>query len=92
LAQLANPGKALTTSALRFSATAAGKTSITLTGVKITSSFAGYTGTLLVRVYKESTIAANLAGTYSFDWATDNATSLVVPMTSNSSANSVIDA
>ncbi len=63
LAMAANPSKSLTTSALRFTATAAGKTSVTLTGLTFNNVFAGYTGTQTLIVYKDSIATANIAGT-----------------------------
>ena len=84
----ANPSKSLTTSALRFTVTAAGKTSITLTGLSMTNALAGYTGTMLVSIYKTSIAAGNLAG----QKALSNGTPDIIPMTSNSNLNSVIDA
>ena len=57
----ANPSKALTTSALRFTVTAAGTNNVTLTGLAFNNALAGYTGTMVVRVYKTSLSANNLA-------------------------------
>ncbi len=88
LAMTSNLSKSLTTSALRFSVTAAGKTNIQLTGLTMTNSLAGYTGTMLVTVYKTSIAAGNMAA----QKALANGSSSTLTMTGNSSLNSVIDA
>jgi hypothetical protein len=62
VAKAANSSKLLTTSALRFTVTAAGKNSITLSGVVLNNSIAGYTGTATLAVYKDSVSAGNKAG------------------------------
>ncbi len=63
LAMASNPNKSLTTSALKFTATAAGKTSVTLTGLAFNNTLAGYTGPMTLIVYKDSIASANIAGT-----------------------------
>ena len=62
IAKAANTSKLLTTSALRFTATAAGKNSVTLNSVSLTNLLAGYTGTANVVIYKDSVSTANIAG------------------------------
>jgi hypothetical protein len=88
LAMLANPSKALTTSALRFSVTAAGKDSVLLTGLRFTNALAGYTGTILVTVYKTSIAGTNVAG----QAALTNGVAQTIVMTGNGGLNSSIDA
>ncbi len=56
-----NPSKALTTSALRFTATAAGKNSVEITGLTFNNTLAGYTGANHLVVYKDSIAIANIA-------------------------------
>lgn len=63
IAKAANTSKLLTTSALRFTVTAAGKDTITLSGVDFSNAVAGYTGTIVLKVYKNSVSSANIAGT-----------------------------
>lgn len=92
LAKASNSNKAITTSALRFTVTAAGKDNILLTGVTLNNALAGYTGTVVVKVYKSSISSVNEAGTFNWNWATSNGADIVVPMTSNSNVNSIIDA
>lgn len=87
VAKLANSGKALTTSALRFSVTAAGKDSVTLTGLTLTTSLVGYTGMTNVVVYKNSIGATNKVGEAVFTGVTQT-----IALTANGSVNSIIDA
>ena len=61
VAKAANSSKLLTTSALRFTVAAAGKDSVTLTGLNFNNQLAGYTGTVKVIVYKNSVSTANKA-------------------------------
>jgi len=88
VAKASNPDKALTTSALRFTVTAAGKDSVLLTGIKLNGALAGYTGTIVVKIYKTSINSANEAGTASLTNAADQ----IIALTSNSSINSTVDA
>lgn len=84
LAMSANAGKLLTTSALRFTVTAAGKNSVELTGLNFNNLFAGYTTTSgQIVVYKTSIAAGNIAGSTSVGTVTG-------PVTL--SANNVVDA
>lgn len=63
VAKAANASKGLTTSALRFTVTAAGKDSVVLNSLNFNNLFAGYiTAGAQIKVYKTSTTAANLAG------------------------------
>lgn len=84
-----NSSKSLTTSALRFTVAAAGTNNVTLTGLTFNNALAGYTGTMVLRVYKTSVASINLAGEAPFVGTTSPT---AVVMTGNSSANSVIDA
>lgn len=63
IAKATNSSKELTSSALRFTVTAAGKDNVTLSGVSLTTQLSGYTGSMTVAIYKDSISAANLAGT-----------------------------
>lgn len=76
-----NSSKLLTTSALRFTVAAAGKDSVTLTGLNFNNQLAGYTGTVKVIVYKNSVSTANKA------WELNASTGLV-PL----NANNTVDA
>ena len=53
-----NPNKSLTSSALRFKVNAIGK-DVSLSTISLTPTFAGYTGDLTVKIYKNSVSAAN---------------------------------
>ncbi|MBU1759096.1 hypothetical protein KKG31_08505 [Patescibacteria group bacterium] len=88
VAKAANTNKSLTTSALRFTVTAAGTDSVLLTGVTLNNALAGYTGTIGVRIYKSSINSANLAGS----GVHVNGTATIFAMTQNSNANSTVDA
>ena len=61
IAKAANVSKDITSSALRFTVTAAGKDKVVLTGLNVTSQLSAYTGYTTVRVYKDSIDTANLA-------------------------------
>ena len=88
LAKAENPNKALTTSALRFTVTAAGKDSVLLTGVTINAALAGYTtSSAKIQVYKTSVTPSNLAG--ELNYAAGDKT---IVMTGMNSVNSTIDA
>ncbi len=63
VSKASNSSKLLTTSALRLSVYADGKDQITLSGLTLNSSVSGYTGSLVVKVYKDSVDSSNLAGT-----------------------------
>ncbi|MEI6672486.1 MAG: S-layer homology domain-containing protein [bacterium] len=77
IAKAANTSKLLTTSALRFTATAAGKNSVTLNSVSLTNLLAGYTGTANVVIYKDSVSTANIAGSGASSTITLNANNTV---------------
>jgi hypothetical protein len=63
VAKAANTSKGITTSALRFDVTAAGKDKVTLSGLNFSNLLAGYATTgAQVKVYKTSTSVANIAG------------------------------
>jgi len=55
--------KDLATSALRFSVTATGNNTATLSGITVKPSISGYTGTTEIAIYKDSVSDANLVGT-----------------------------
>jgi len=80
IAKAANTSKLLTTSALRFTVTAAGKDTITLSGVDFSNAVAGYTGTIVLKVYKNSVSSANIAGTL-------NAKTGLVTLTANNTVD-----
>ena len=86
-----NSSKLLTTSALRFSVTAAGKNSVILTGLNFTNALAGYTGSMKLVVYKNSIAAGNKAGETSVGAAGVTPTG-VVALTANNGVNSTVDA
>ena len=87
VAKTANPSKLLTTSALRFTVTAAGKNSVTITGVDLTTLLAGYdTSATTVKIYKNSVSAANLAG------HTSTTGAATIALTDNGGINSTVDA
>ena len=83
-----NPSKSLTTSALRFTVAATGTNSITLTGLAFNNALAGYTGTMVLRVYKTSVASNNLAGEALFS---GTISPTAIAMTGNSSTNSIVD-
>jgi len=60
VAKIDNANKSLSTSAMRFTVTAAGKDSVTLSGFTFTQNPTGYTATGTVKVYKDSVATANL--------------------------------
>lgn len=80
IAKAANTSKLLTTSALRFTVTAAGKDTITLSRVDFSNAVAGYTGTIVLKVYKNSVSSANIAGTL-------NAKTGLVTLTANNTVD-----
>lgn len=81
LAMSSNPSKSLTTSALRFTATAAGKNSVIITWLNFNNMLAGYTGSMTLMIYKDSIAAGNIAGTGAYAWG-------IIAL----NANNVIDA
>ncbi|NOZ43790.1 MAG: hypothetical protein GXP45_01225, partial [bacterium] len=88
VAKAENPNKGLTTSALRFTITADGKNSVTLTGLSINIAPSGYITTSgEIKVYKTSVSSSNLAGKLAYVGGDQT-----IVMTGNSSANSVVDA
>lgn len=63
VAKAANSSKDLSTSALRFTVTASGKDSVTLSGASFDNVLSGYTGATTLTVYKDTVSAANIVGT-----------------------------
>lgn len=63
VAKATNSSKDLATSALRFTVTATGKDSVTLSGATFSNLYSGYTGSTVLTVYKTSVSAANIVGT-----------------------------
>lgn len=63
VAKASNSSKSIVDSALRFTVTAAGKNNITLDSLKLSSLLSGYTGSQMVKVYKDSIGSDNLAFT-----------------------------
>jgi len=80
--------KSLFSNALRFTVTAAGKDSITLDQLDLSTTLAGYTGgTATIRVYRTNTNGANLVDSGSINLGTDSES-----LTSLSSTLATIDA
>jgi len=63
VAKATNSSKDLSTSALRFTVTASGKTGVTLSGATFDNVLSGYTGATMLTVYKDSISSANIVGT-----------------------------
>lgn len=80
VAKATNSSKDLATSALRFTVTASGKDSVTLSGATFDNLFSGYTGSTTLTVYKTSVSSANIVGTGS--------TTGVVSFTANKTVDS----
>ena len=76
VAKASNPNQLITTSALRFTVTAAGKNSVSLSQFAFTNALAGYSGNMNLVVYKDAVSAANKAGEL-------NTTTGIVTLTSN---------
>lgn len=63
VAKATNSSKDLSTSALRFTVTASGKDSVTLSGATFDNVLSGYTGATTLTVYKSSVGSSNIVGT-----------------------------
>jgi hypothetical protein len=71
VAKSSNASKDISTSALRFSVTASGKDQVTLSGATFNNLLSGYTGSAMVKVYKDTIQSANLLGSGSHVNGTD---------------------
>lgn len=86
VAKATNSSKELTTSALRFTVTASGKNFVTLANVKLSSVLSGYTGSTVVKIYKDSVSDANLAGSGTLG------PDQTIALSANSGAKKTVDA
>jgi len=91
VAKSTNSSKNLTTSALRFSVTASGKDSVTLTGATFSNLFSGYnTGSWRLVVYKDSISSNNKLGETTAGTVTGNVTFTANNTVDNGSTNNYI--
>ncbi|MDD2908049.1 MAG: S-layer homology domain-containing protein [Candidatus Gracilibacteria bacterium] len=81
VAKASNSSKDLSTSALRFTVTASGKDSVTLSGATFDNVLSGYTGATQLTVYKDTVSVSNIVGQV-------NATTGLVSFTANQTVDS----